>query len=150
MIDVTRALSLEVLAEYLSFLTFRDVISPSRVCRFWRSAALGFPRLWSRVHLRAPLAQSAWMLRMAVSRSGRLPIDFEYRSHRWSPPSLTTGMSGSAGGPSSNPIDVSRPAPSIREFISGGPRNVIPKEFLGDSIGQLRNLELQVPRLSSR
>ncbi|EJD39733.1 hypothetical protein AURDEDRAFT_116057 [Auricularia subglabra TFB-10046 SS5] len=90
---------------------------------------------------------------MAISRAGQLPIDFEYRRSSSKVPKdlleafarnmhrfLTFVFDGDM-----TTVDFSRPAPLLRKFVyDGWPwAGVIPPDFLGSSIGQLRELHLR-------
>ncbi|EJD39730.1 hypothetical protein AURDEDRAFT_187242 [Auricularia subglabra TFB-10046 SS5] len=148
--DIARRLPPEVLAACFAFLDLGELVSASHVSQSWRTAALSFPDLWSSIVIFAHLGKSGRLLHMAVSRAGQLPLDFEYtqmspmptqsmlkavsqyfprfRSFKW------TCYPGY--------IDISRPAPLLRELGCSEWMCSIPRDFLGGRAGALRTLHL--------
>ncbi|EJD39716.1 hypothetical protein AURDEDRAFT_171166 [Auricularia subglabra TFB-10046 SS5] len=150
MADRTRTLAPEVLAACFAFLDLGELISASHVSWAWRAAALSFPSLWAHIDLDAPYGTSGRPLHLAVSRAGQLPLDFRYLDvygapsdsmveavgqyfHRFSSFKWTCNIIN---------IDISRPAPLLREFCCYEWTCVIPPDFLGGSAGALRTLHL--------
>ncbi|EJD51473.1 hypothetical protein AURDEDRAFT_181810 [Auricularia subglabra TFB-10046 SS5] len=66
----------EILAVCFAFLPLRDRVMVSHVSRAWRSLALSTPSLWTDIR-RTPFcaSPSAALVKLALSRSGNLPVD---------------------------------------------------------------------------
>ncbi|EJD40399.1 hypothetical protein AURDEDRAFT_115886 [Auricularia subglabra TFB-10046 SS5] len=151
MTDRTRRLSPEVLAPCFAFLELRSLIFASHVSRSWRSAALAFPALWSYIDIRHSSGENpALLLHLAVSRAGKLPLDVEYIQYLDAPAQSFLDAIYQYFGRfrsfhwSCDPddIDISRPAPILREFCFEGSTCTVPQDFLGGCVGALRTLHL--------
>ncbi|EJD39734.1 hypothetical protein AURDEDRAFT_187244 [Auricularia subglabra TFB-10046 SS5] len=148
--DSTRRLPPEVLAACFTFLDLGELVSASHVSQSWRTAALSFPALWSNIVIFARLGTSGRLLHMAVSRAGQLPLDVEYTQIS---PMPTQSMLKAVGQyfPRFRSfkwtcypgyIDLSLPAPLLREFCCSEWMCSIPQDFLGGRAGALRTLHL--------
>ncbi|EJD39729.1 hypothetical protein AURDEDRAFT_116055 [Auricularia subglabra TFB-10046 SS5] len=151
MTDWTRRLSPEVLAACFEFLWLEDLLSASHVSCSWRSAALAFPALWSYIDIRHSSAENpALLLHLAVSRAGKLPLDFEYIEYSHAADQRLLDAISQYFGRfrsfhwSSDPddIDISSPAPILREFCFEGSTCIVSQDFLGGCVGALRTLHL--------
>ncbi|EJD37918.1 hypothetical protein AURDEDRAFT_187911 [Auricularia subglabra TFB-10046 SS5] len=157
--DVTRGLASELLTACLEYLDLSDVIAASHVSRFWRECALAFPTLWTRVTIDKAFSTCAHILHMAISRAGQLPVDLEYGRVpvEFEYPKPSRNVSGTAADAVArymyrfrtfkwthevSALDLSRPAPLMREFVCGAGICAIPSDFLGGAVGRLRTLHI--------
>ncbi|EJD39736.1 hypothetical protein AURDEDRAFT_187246 [Auricularia subglabra TFB-10046 SS5] len=148
--DPTSRLSPEMLAEFFEFLHLRDLISASHVSRTWRSSALAFPALWSRMHITWPTRSPEDVLNMALSRAGELPVDFEYGPCSRGPPEGLVVALGKLMPRfisfrwvyDPRILELTLAAPLLQEFSCDGGFRLLPGDFLGGSKGRLRTLRL--------
>ncbi|KAI0690467.1 hypothetical protein C8T65DRAFT_671611 [Cerioporus squamosus] len=54
----------------------RAAVCVTWVCSAWRTIALGWPRLWSKIHESAEFPVDSERSRLFLSRSGEAPLDF--------------------------------------------------------------------------
>lgn len=146
------ALAPELLARCFSFLSFRDVISVSRVCRVWRDISLDIPSLWTDLELplryMSECRHADQLFLMALSRSGQLPlrlsVSLSVRPHTLVP-LICDNMSRFRyiQWPHAYPPTFLRqPAPLLEELRCDalGP---IPTDLCGGLAGSLRFLEVR-------
>ncbi|EJD38626.1 hypothetical protein AURDEDRAFT_187695 [Auricularia subglabra TFB-10046 SS5] len=144
----------EVLTSCFLHLPFQDLVSATHVSRYWRSAALAAPGLWSRVQLK-PFAAIAEALSEVLGRSRARPVDLTLRQpgkesmrdvehvlsshmHHMRTISCTLAVSGPVFLPSAPLLEMVKLAPH-----SGTPIAELPPSFLGGFAPRLRELHLE-------
>lgn len=142
------SLSAYDLAACFALLPFRDRISVSHVSRFWRATALSCPAIWRDIQI-PRCADPAEVLKMALSRAGKLALDVSYLPGKPSPdPGVYVALAAHmdrfrsiAWGCTTDGGALDVPAPLLESFETQVSLH-IPENVLGGKPSRLQRLHL--------